>query len=1264
MVFISMDFRKLIGFLVPLFISAQLACAQAPANGAIPDKAEYVWDRLDIFKINKEEPRAFFLTFPDFKSASKNIEIDDLGSLYSGSSYRLLNGDWKFFFAENPGDVKPEFFRADFDDSAWDDIDVPNSWQCRGYDRIFYANTLAEFQFDKKGAWIPGYRDQTKDNPPPATLKPSIPEMHRQSGIYRRSFSMPEAWNGGLVFVRFNGVRTGFNLYVNGKFVGYSEDSFTPAEFNITPFLKKGENSMAVEVFKYSTGAYFEMQDMPHMVGIIRDVMLVARPQTYIRDYFAPAKISADMKSAEIDFSAELANSSPAPAKNCLVEAFVIDSDGRPLGGKPVFSGRVGEIAPGGKALVSGRASVGGFKLWSPDKPNLYAILIRLSDASGRELETVRADYAFKKFEVAGSDILLNGKSLLIKGVNRHDWSPDKGKACSLDWMKKDVELMKRANVNFVRTSHYPNDDVFYMLCSRYGIAVLDENNHEQHGFIESAPLDLDHFIPPSLDRMKNMVVRDRNVPCVAIFSLGNESSVRLTKGHEKMAALSRELSPAHPVHSEPEARVVVDGRNGGFSDFVSPMYGGVSRMKGYLRLEKETRPFFFCEYAHAMGNGIGNLKGKWDLIRSLPGKLHGGFIWDWVDQGLYREMGDGSGRVYISDGRDWNTSPSAGNFSLNGIVYADRTHSPKYDEVRRVYQSIQVSAPDGAEPGKLAISNEFVDTDLAEFAGEVVVERDGEKIAEAALPPMKLAPGASSEFEIPLPAFDASKPGEYFYSVIFSARAASPYAPAGYVVSKTQLPLFKKDFEAEIPAKGSVSVRESQKSVSLRAGATELVFDRGSAELSSFKIDGRDFLKSPLRFDISSAFIDNEARGECSRAEKEYGLDSMRELGQSVRIEKLSPSCVRAVCRKTFAGADGAGFFTESVYTLLGSGAFEVSVSARKLNDTPRSLSIPRLGVAMGTSPEYSSVEFFGRGPLANYNDRCESADVGRYKSDISQWSENFTRVQDTGNREEVRWLALRDAKGQGAVFSAAADPLPMALLPHTQAEMKKAAHPHDLPASSGGELRIAWKVRGLGNSSCGPATREQFRPDFEGSASWAFVVAPLRRGADAASVASMKFPEKFSFRPAAETENLQDDSLMPARPGAWISEGAKVSYSSRDARYAPKSDTLTSSGEGAFAFHTQKEENPWLVIDLGRERKVMGAEIVNRSDAQGSRTSRLWMSVSQDGKNWRDVWHSDDTRRRWNAVLEKPENARYVRIQMRKNEIFHLKRVRIFGE
>ena len=1223
------------------------------------------WNVLSVFRINKEDPRAFFVPHFTLQDASKILDTDGVDKIYDTQSSKLLSGDWKFFFAKTPSDKNPDFFKKDFNDAKWATLEVPCSWQARGYDTISYSNHNLELSFNKDGYWLPGFHKKAGQEMSDVARDPFIPEMHRQSGVYRRKFDIPQNWNGKEVFVRFNGVRTGFNLYINGKHVGYSEDSFTPAEFNITKYLEKGENTIAAEVFKFTTGAYFEMQDMPHMMGIIRDVVLLARPKLYVRDYYAPQKLSDDLKSAEVNFEVDLKNLSDKSADNAIIKAFLIDNADSAK--RELFSKKIGAVKSNAEVKVSEKLSIKDFKLWSPDKPNLYTLVFELTDANGNTLEAISADYAFRKFEIRGKTLFLNNQRFFVKGTNRHDWSPDKGKAADFHWLKKDAELMAQANINAVRTSHYPNDDKFLMLCNRFGLTVMDENNLETHGLREEIPTNHEWFIAPAIDRMRNMVMRDRNVPCVIIWSLGNENGLFFNKSHQAMFDFARKADHSRPIHSEPEMRdpaTLKNERLASPTDFVSGMYGGMGRIHWYqTKMRNETRPFLFCEYMHSMGNSTGNLLEIWNEFRKDP-SLNGGYLWDWVDQALYLPQLKNPKEKFLADGRDYGTKPTAGSFSSNGIIFADRTYSPKYDEVKRVHQNLQFATV-GDDISKLKIKNEFHATNANEFDLLLKIQKNGKTISEKKLAPVDIPAGQEREIKIDLPKLPqtGSPAGdEYFYSLSFVAKENSHFANKNEAVSAHQQFIGKtKSAPIKSGADTATKISQSGNNVIVRTskeGATsEYVFDKKSAKLVSLKINGKNVITQPLEFDISQAWIENlKAPMKDSAA---YELENLLESGAILKVMEGNPK--KIICQKDFSNADGDGFRFIAEYAFW-NGSAHISATAIKLNETPEKLNLPRVGVRMGVNRSLENVEFYGRGPTGNYNDRKTFADVGVYSDKVKNFLEQYPKLQDSGNREDVRWMAFTDNSGFGALFIASGTPLPFAVLPNTQAEMKTLMHPYELSSDSDTEMRIAWKVSGLGNGSHGPETFDEYRPHFKGAVNWSFWISPLNKGMQAADTTLVKLPDVANTTDIPSA-NLTMPELKQAAKGKWISNGATTEYSSIDEKWSPKIDTLTTTAEGKFSFHTKEENKPWAVVDLGKSFDISEIEILNRDDGNGYRTAPIAVYVSNDNVKWTRVWSSDNAKKRWLVRLKSPTSARYVKLQLEKRGVLHLKGIKVFS-
>ena len=683
---------------------------------------------------------------------------------------------------------------------------------------------------------------------------------------------------------------------------------------------------------------------------------------------------------------------------------------------------------------------------------------------------------------------------------------------------------MKEANINFVRTSHYPNDDRFYMLCTRYGIAMLDENNHEQHAFIRNPALNLPNHVPQAVDRAESMVFRDRNIPSILIFSVGNESSLFYTLGHKAVEQVVRKHSPQHYFMSHGETYDIVNGAPNGTSDFVTPMYRDITQMERYLEMETN-KPFFFPEYAHGMGNSIGNLEGMWRMLRKHEG-LNGGFIWDWVDQSLYLPCENDPSKKYLSDGRDWNTIPTKENFCCNGIIFSDRTVSAKFYEVKKVYQHIFIDKS-GNCPLKLKITNDFISTNTNEFDVVVSVERDGDVIAQKTLDSISIAPAQTKEVTLTLPNFESTVAGEYFYTIKFLYKKDTLWAKKGDIVATEQI-FLKKIEGKDYLANGSFDVSETDKNIVVKAGKAEIVFDKKEATLSSYKLSGKDVIVSPVEFDLTSAYIDNH-KTTIKHSVESNRMHLLTKASTAISTQKIMGSntngALRIICQTIYDNGLKQGFKTSIAYTILGDGSMQVSAQATKINTTPRYLLLPRIGLRMGINKELQTTTFFGKGPFANYIDRASAANVGLYTQNVSEWFEPFTKVQDTGNRENVRWLSL--TKGKTGVLFTAEQPLPIAVLPYTQKELSNAKHPYLLPKTKATDLRISAKVLGLGNNSCGLPPRDEFRVDFKGSIEWKFTIRPIEHIANVTQMGCQKFPKEFDFEHKHLDKNLKVENL-----------------------------------------------------------------------------------------------------------------------------------------
>lgn len=1078
------------------------ADAQAFRPNERPD-----WDNIAVFRVHKEPPRATCIAYPD--RASARVALDLSAPLLSSPWSRSLDGNWKFHWSPTPAGCPADFHKPGFDVSAWKETAVPGCWEPQGYGQIWYTNDQPGFRYDSAGKTRPPYQEE---NLPALAKDPCIPHDNNPTGAYRREFELPADWAQKEVFVRFGGVLSAFTLWINGSEVGFSEDSYTPAEFDITKYVKPGKNLITVKVYRWSIGTFMELQDTLQVSGIFRSVHLLARPKVSIRDFQAAARLAPDLRSATLEVRTAVANRSGQMARGYRVKGELVAADGTTV---PVtgLTASVPKVAATGEVSVQLTGDVPEVALWSPDQPNLYELLLTLQDASGQTLEVLRSDFGFRQFESKNRNLYLNSQRFYIKGVNAHEAEAENVRALRYAYILEDARLMKQHNINFVRTSHYPHDERWYYLCNRFGIAVLDENNYETHGFREFIPDGDPAWIPPAVDRMRNMVHRDKNQPSVLIWSLGNEfGSYHQYNGFgptaQAMADAARAIDPTRGIHCETPTGAAGHDRIEAPVDFVSPMYGELTRMQWYLtKLTQETRPFFFCEYAHALGNSVGFLDQIWEMIRANDG-LNGGFIWEWVGHTVKIPSKEHPGRWFYARGNDLGAPVSAGNFNQKVLITPNRKATPALAEVAHVYQDVQITPGDLSNPSRLAVwvKNEMVGTNAAALDARYEITEDGVPVQGGQFPPVSAPPSAKVEAVLP-PLAVAPKPGrEYFLTVRFATRQDGPWAPMGHPVASCQFPLPLAGDVAPSPQAGpgqpggNLVVTRSADTITVKSSSGTFAFDAQTGALSGIRRGDREFLKAPLRFDVHSAWIDNHVRNVA----KEFtaiGLDRLQRTQSGCELLEETPGCVRLKAQETWATPAGKGFRQTAVYTVLADERLRCDLRVAK-QDLPEKQFLPRLGVALDLDPSLRQCEYLGRGPQENYADRCSGAEVGRYRMVVPEvYDAPYMTVQDCDNHEEVRWVALTAKDGGGLLFRA--QPVfSFSALPWNVAQLKSTPHPCDLPDSSITALRLAWKVAGLGNNSCGSETLEEHRVFFSGEAAWSFEMRFVDAGSDLGEV------------------------------------------------------------------------------------------------------------------------------------------------------------------
>ena len=951
------------------------------SKATFTEKEPRDWENPEMFNQNREEPRASFISFPDSESALRLAKE-------SSPNYISLDGTWKFKWVKTPAERPYWFFKDDFDTREWDDIEVPSNWELKGYDVPLYVNAGYPF----------------KRNPP------FVQHDWNPVGSYKRTFKVPGSWSNREVFVTFGAVSSAFYLYINGELVGYSQDSKVPAEFNISKYLKRGVNTIAVEVYRWSDGSYLEDQDFWRLSGIQRSVYLHSRPKTYIRDFFATGGLVNNYTDGTLDIDVELALRDGYTGGS-VIEAVLFDN------GTEVARGSKEADVSTGKGLADFTFSVASVKQWSAENPVLYDLVLTLKDAGGKVRESVSCKTGFRSVEIKDSQLLVNGRPIYLKGVNLHEHHDVTGHVIDKATILKDISVMKSNNINAVRTSHYPQQELWYEMCDLYGLYVIDEANIESHGigYDKDVTLgDKPEWAAAHLDRMVRMVERDKNHPSVIIWSMGNEAG----DGNNFLAGYKwiKSRDKSRPVQYErAEKSTNTTERH---TDIWAPMYASIEYIERYALDTLNDRPLILCEYAHAMGNSVGNLQDYWDVMEKYP-ILQGGFIWDWVDQGLLAT--DDNGVQFWAYGGDFGEEglPSDGNFCLNGLVGPDRKGHPALEEVKKVYQFIGFEAVDLGR-GLVRVKNKYEFTALTPFVISWEVVNDGGIIASGQLPTLNLNPGESVVTSIPFQISDPAPGAEYFLNMRASRTDGWTIVAAEHIYASEQ---FKLPFGAQAKAADnsaiSLLVTESEGEEFIVRGETFVVkFNMVNGQLVSLIVKDKELIKSGLRPDFWRAPTDNDYGYNMPRRMGEWKDAPSRTTVRNARIQNPEAGVTRIILEMDIPSIEGvkmAGLTT--IYTVYGSGDIAVSSSLNKVSDKIQEM--PRVGMQLHLPAEYRNLKWFGRGPHENYSDRYTSAAVGLYESSVADQYVPYIRPQENGYKTDTRWLTLTDDSGNGILIT-----------------------------------------------------------------------------------------------------------------------------------------------------------------------------------------------------------------------------------------------------
>ena len=1006
------------------------------------------WENPKVFGRNRVSARASFVPYP-----SEELALS--GDRGSSPWLKLLNGNWKFHYAESPAlapdDFFIEYFPEDFcmgysDESHWDhakwkDIQVPCSWQVLGYSRPRYTNVQYPFPVDP----------------------PRVP-TENPTGSYRRKFFISDDWDDRQVFLRFEGVDSAFYVWVNGNQVGYSQGSRLPAEFDITSHIRHGVNTIAVRVFQWSDGSYLEDQDMWWLSGIFRDVYIIAAPPVHVADFGVRTELDAEYRDAILKVRAVVKNYGSQAVDHYRAEVRLLDAELQPVLGHSL--GADVDIQGDSEVVLDLEAPVPGPGKWSAEHPYLYSLLIVLKDSNGEVIEVDTCKVGFRSVELKNGNMLVNGVPILIKGVNRHDHDPDLGKATSLDSMRQDILLMKRHNINAVRTSHYPNDPRFYDLCDFYGIYVLDETDLECHGFATigdwNRTSDDPEWEDAYVDRMVRMVERDKNHPCVIIWSLGNESG--FGRNHEAMAKWVREADPTRLLHYEGDREQKV-------ADIVGPMYTSVD---GIIKLGEEIdaeKPVILCEYAHAMGNGPGGLKEYWDAFYQYR-RLQGGFVWDWIDQGL-RQTTE-AGEEWFAYGGDFDDDPNDKNFLINGLIFPDRTPSPGLIEYRKVLEPVKVE-PIELTAGRVKFTNCYDFLSLSHLHISWNLMADGDLLESGTIPTPDVAAGKSEIVTIPFSTPPVLLPGaDYWLNISFALASDAAWAPHGHEVAWAQ---FNLPLEVSPPpvvrtdSMLTVSCEESDSTLQVVGPNFEITFDKLYGVITSWDHEGVRILNRGPSLNFWRAPIDNDKRVE--GAWRKAGLDKLTQRTDQVEWSDSGVANARIRVKSRLAPPVlSLGVECVCTYTILGSGDLIIDVHGIPKGEFPV---LPRIGLQMTVPEDLDHVSWYGRGPGECYVDSKQANRVGVYSCLVDDLYVPYVYPQENGNRTDVRWVSLANLRGMG-LLAIGIPMLNFSAHRFTTQDFEKAQHTCDLVPRDEITLNLDYRHHGLGSASCGPGVLPQY--------------------------------------------------------------------------------------------------------------------------------------------------------------------------------------------